>query len=43
MSLRAQALEADKSRKALQTAQDASGGSKKGSEVPDVPPPEKGA
>ena len=29
MSLRAQALEADKSRKALQTAQDASGGSKR--------------
>ena len=43
MSLRDQALEADKSRKALQTAQDASGGVKKGSEVPDVPPPEKGA
>ena len=43
MSLRDQALEADKARKASQTAQDASGGVKKGSEVPDVPPPEKGA
>ena len=43
MSLRDQALEAEKSRKASQTAQDASGGVKKGSEVPDVPPPEKGA
>ena len=43
MSLRDQALEANKSRKALQIAQDASGGAKKGSEVPDVPPPEKGA
>ena len=43
MSLRDQALEADKARKASQTAQDASGGVKKGSEVSDVPPPEKGA
>ena len=43
MSLRDQALEADKARKASQTAQDASGGVKKGSEVADVPPPEKGA
>lgn len=53
MSLRDQALEADKLRKAaqaaqdasggVQTAQDASGGVKKGSEVPSVPPPEKGA
>ena len=43
MSLRDQALEADKLRKASQTAQDASGGVKKGSEVPSVPPPEKGA
>ena len=43
MSLRDQALEADKARKASQTAQDASGGVKKGSEVPSVPPPEKGA
>ena len=43
MSLRDQALDADKARKASQTAQDASGGVKKGSEVPDVPPPEKGA
>ena len=33
----------DQARKASQTAQDASGGVKKGSEVPDVPPPEKGA
>ena len=43
MSLRDQALAADNARKASQTAQDASGGAKKGSEVPDVPPPEKGA
>ena len=43
MSLRDQALEADKARKASQTAQDASGEVKKGSEVPNVPPPEKGA
>ena len=43
ISLRDQALEADKARKASQTAQDASGGVKKGSEVPSVPPPEKGA
>ena len=43
MSLRDQALDADKARKASQTAQDASGEVKKGSEVPDVPPPEKGA
>ena len=41
MSLRDQALDADKARKASQTAQDASGEVKKGSEVPDVPPPEK--
>ena len=43
MSLRDQALEADKARKASQTAQDASGEVKKGSEVLSVPPPEKGA
>lgn len=43
MSLREQALEADKARKASQTAQDASGEVKKGSEVLSVPPPEKGA
>ena len=43
MSLRDQALEADKARKASHTAQDASGEVKKGSEVSDVPPPEKGA
>ena len=36
MSLRDQALDADKARKASQTAQDASGEVKKGSEVPDV-------
>ena len=42
MSLRDQALDADKARKASQTAQDASGEVKKGSEVPDVLP-EKGA
>ena len=43
MSLRDQALEADKSRKALQTAQDASGEVKKGSKGVSEPPPEKGA
>ena len=43
MSLRDQALEADKARKASQTAQDASGGVKKGSEGVSEPPPEKGA
>ena len=43
LSLREQALEADKARKASQTAQDASGEVKKGLEVPSVPPPEKGA
>ena len=43
MSLRDQALEADKARKASQTAPDASVGVKKGSEVLSVPPPEKGA
>ena len=43
MALRDQALEADKARKASQTAQDASGEVKTGSEVPSVPPPEKGA
>ena len=43
MSLRDQALEAEKSRKASQTAQDASGEVKKVPEVSNVPPPEKGA
>ena len=43
MSLRDQALEAEKSRKASQTAQDASGGAKRGSEGVSEPPPEKGA
>ena len=42
MALRDQALEADKARKASQTAQDASG-EVKGFEVPSVPASEKGA
>ena len=43
MSLRYQALEAEKSRKASQTAQDVLGEVEKVPEVSNVPPPEKGA
>lgn len=43
MAMEAEANLRDQARKASQTAQDASGGAKTGSEVPDVPPPEKGA